>query len=279
MNDIGIRKMRVFMSAVNEGSFTRASVQQNISQPAATIIINQIEESISAQLFVRKGNSRKAILTETGQKVAEAFSMILANYDTELIKIGNIGTTNKETCKVLIQSPFGALISDKWLKAIAGGFPEYGLHFIQCSRVGILEQIKSKDAQIGVIDGEVSEASIDYEHLATANLVLMANESSSASGTSSISLKDLPFDTVILTGFAEFSARRLQRFLNDAGRHISSFTMVDGMDLIRTLIQKNAPPVILPDLIANRFAPMFGQRVFEFENALVQMPVGPKSFR
>ena len=43
MQNISIKKMRVMLASVEEGSFTRASAKQNISQPATSIIIQDIE--------------------------------------------------------------------------------------------------------------------------------------------------------------------------------------------------------------------------------------------
>ena len=76
--------MRILISTAAEGSFTRGAIKENISQPAATIIINNLEEMFGTHLFVRQGTVRKAYLTEAGRKVTNTFSRIVTGYDVEL---------------------------------------------------------------------------------------------------------------------------------------------------------------------------------------------------
>jgi DNA-binding transcriptional LysR family regulator len=45
MSNLSVRKMRIFLAAVEEGSFTLASARENVSQAAETIVINEIEET------------------------------------------------------------------------------------------------------------------------------------------------------------------------------------------------------------------------------------------
>lgn len=84
MRNISIRKMRVFVYAVEEGSFTEGARRSNISQPAAVSIIGEIEETVGEPLFERSGKTRRATLTPRGEEVYQTFIRTLGVYDCAL---------------------------------------------------------------------------------------------------------------------------------------------------------------------------------------------------
>ena len=97
---------RIFYVVANHGNITRASEELNISQPAISKAIKNLEEQLGGQLFVR--TKRGVVLTEEGQEfyiyIKQAIEYInnaenkfteLMNLETGRIKIG-ISTTLNE---------------------------------------------------------------------------------------------------------------------------------------------------------------------------------------
>ncbi len=74
-----IRQLKYFVAVANELSIARAAVQLNISQPPLTRQIQQLEEDLGAQLFVR---SVKGVeLTEAGRTLLADAKSVLALVD------------------------------------------------------------------------------------------------------------------------------------------------------------------------------------------------------
>src|SRR5690606_9485043 len=118
MRNISIRKMRVFVYAVEEGSFTEGARRSNISQPAAVNIISEIEETVGEPLFQRSGKTRRAVLTPRGQEVYETFVRTLTVYERALDTIC-AGKRQRRVQKILIQNPYAASVSALWLRKMA----------------------------------------------------------------------------------------------------------------------------------------------------------------
>ena len=67
MKDISLRHWRSFEAAASLGSFSRAAESLDVTQPAISMQIRQLEDRIGENLFSREG--RRLVLTDTGQLV------------------------------------------------------------------------------------------------------------------------------------------------------------------------------------------------------------------
>lgn len=105
--NIDFELYRVFYTVANHGNITKASEELNISQPAISKSIKNLEDQLGGQLFVR--TKRGVILTEEGKGfynyIKQAIEYItnaenkftdLINLETGCIKIGISTTLTKE---------------------------------------------------------------------------------------------------------------------------------------------------------------------------------------
>lgn len=105
--DINFELYRVFYTVANNENITKASEELNISQPAISKSIKNLEEQLGGNLFVR--TKRGVILTEEGKEfysyIKQAIECInnaenkfteLVNLETGCIKIGVSATLTKE---------------------------------------------------------------------------------------------------------------------------------------------------------------------------------------
>ncbi len=105
--NIDFELYRVFYTVANHGNITKASEELNISQPAISKSIKNLEDQLGGQLFVR--TKRGVILTEEGKEfynyIKQAIEYItsaenkftdLINLETGCIKIGIGVTLTKE---------------------------------------------------------------------------------------------------------------------------------------------------------------------------------------
>lgn len=105
--NINFELYRIFYVVANNGNITKASLELNISQPAISKSIKNLEEQLGGTLFVR--TKRGVILTEEGQEfykyIKQAMEYIssaenkfgeLSNLETGTIRIGISTTLTKE---------------------------------------------------------------------------------------------------------------------------------------------------------------------------------------
>lgn len=105
--NIDFELYRIFYTVANHGNITKASEELNISQPAISKSIKNLEEQLGGRLFVR--TKRGVVLTEEGKEfynyIKQAIEYInnaenkftdLINLETGCIKIGISTTLTKE---------------------------------------------------------------------------------------------------------------------------------------------------------------------------------------
>lgn len=78
MWNITLRRLEVFLSVVETGSFAAAAERLNVAQPSVSAHIKALENHIGAPVFIRRRGSRP-VLTELGRSVGEHARQLLAD--------------------------------------------------------------------------------------------------------------------------------------------------------------------------------------------------------
>ncbi len=132
---------RIFVAVADEENITRASEKLNISQPAITKQIKNLENQLSIKLFERK--SKGVALTNEGKKIYEKLKNPIEELNKIDAQIGkekiiNIGTHNHMGGLI-----FGQAINQYTLK-----YPNVNLNLI-CEEIDeLLKELKSKEIDI-----------------------------------------------------------------------------------------------------------------------------------
>lgn len=75
-----IKKLRAFVTIVEEGSVTRAAERLNVAQPWVSVQLQRLEDMIGAVL-VERAKGRLVKLTPTGEELLPIAKSLLASYD------------------------------------------------------------------------------------------------------------------------------------------------------------------------------------------------------
>lgn len=276
MNNISIRKMRIFLAAIEERSFTKASVKQNISQPAATIVINQIEETIGAELFERQGTSRRAVVTPAGQQVADTFSRIVAGYDGELSALTDVSRGKQTVRQIGIQTGFDESLDADWLLSLMKLFTTDTIAFKLDSRDAILRGIHERDADIGVFDGTLKDEKADYLQAGSYRVCLLVPPTVEIGGDPSngVTWSDVPANSYLFSSMSPQAVRQTLGSLRAAGTDTGELVQVPSAALISTLMKVDPRPMILPDVVGHKIVEGTDLILRAFSDGTIEVPFG-----
>lgn len=164
---------RIFVAVAEEENITRASNKLNISQPAITKQIKNLENQLSVKLFERK--SKGVILTSEGKDLYKKLKNLIEELNRIDGQVGkerfiNIGTHNHMGSCI-----FGKVINEYCLK-----YPNVNLNLICEETAEMMKKLKNKELDIvfskrdntDILDG------IEYIKLGYLHDVIIASKES-----------------------------------------------------------------------------------------------------
>ncbi|HIS33767.1 MAG TPA: LysR family transcriptional regulator [Candidatus Avirikenella pullistercoris] len=164
-------RLKVFKTAADKLSFTKAATELFISQPAVTKNINELEKQLGTPLFLRHGNNIS--LTAGGTlllKYANRILSLYSNLNSEFSTEGNIQEGN-------IAIGASTTLSQYVLPGILAKFKRHYRN-IQVTLVnGNSEQIEKMvsgmQLDIGMVEGNASDHTLHYEPFINDELILV----------------------------------------------------------------------------------------------------------
>lgn len=163
MIEIGVRKIKIFISVVENESFSLAAKKLFVSQPAITIAINQIEELFDYPLFLKSNNKvRKAKLTNKGENIYNIFKEFMSEYDNmiDLVKV-NMSSKN-EKISVYIDGNGLSNIDSEFFQILKSQKIDDKIDIVSEKKTNILEQLSSDRNSLGIVLGQCNSDNVDF---------------------------------------------------------------------------------------------------------------------
>lgn len=213
---VNLELYKIFVVVGNELNITKASEKLNISQPAITKHIKNLEETLGVTLFKR--NSRGLIFTEKGEnlynKLKEPINEIIEidkNFNNDISII--VGSHNH-----LLNVVFGKSINEFCLK-----YPNINID-LRCLETEImLEMLKNKEIDV-IFSKKVNDLKLDniaYIHLGFLNDIFVTNKSSHFANKK-LELKDLQSEAIYVPRKYAQTYRRLIKIANNSKLNIKN---------------------------------------------------------
>ena len=107
--NITIRQLQIFDQVAKTESYTRTAEILNMTQPAVSMQIKELEAQINIPLFERHG--KKMMLTHTGQGMLKYATKLLTEYQNMQVAIDELQSTHEQYIKVSAATTANHLIT------------------------------------------------------------------------------------------------------------------------------------------------------------------------
>ena len=114
--NVSTRQLRAFLTLAAEHNFTRAASASHLSQPAFSVLIRQLEESMGVRLFDR--STRRVELTAEGAEFEIAARRLLTEFDATLADVHARAARQRGRVSIALLPSLAA----DWLPAVLAGF-------------------------------------------------------------------------------------------------------------------------------------------------------------
>nr|WP_314895692.1 LysR substrate-binding domain-containing protein [uncultured Flavobacterium sp.] len=160
-----LRKLKSFLVVAKELHFGKAAEKLNITQPALTHQIQQLESELGFELFdkAKRVNNRKVELTEAGAYLMKEVSRVIDLLDRTL-KSAKINSEKNKQLKLGIpkMSPTSEVIAV--LQKLQLKFPDTTFKIIECSTViSVQEALFKGNIDIGITTLPLVFKGLDYQ--------------------------------------------------------------------------------------------------------------------
>ena len=201
-----LRQFHAFVAVARLGSFTQAARRLNLSQPALTVQIRQLEEAVGVRLFDR--STRRVMLTSIGKELAPTLERVLQEIDAVMVNTKELASHIKGTITI------GALpsISSKLLPATILEFqkqyPGIVVRLRDVLAQRIVRLVKEEEVDFGIGTLRMADPDIQFTPLLTDHLGVIFPAGHPVERQRTITLKSLTAFPLILMDM-ETSVRNL----------------------------------------------------------------------
>lgn len=164
-------RLKVFYTVANRLSFTKAANELNISQPAVTKHIKEIENQLNTKLFDRKGTTIQ--LTESGKIL-----FIYAEKSRQLYRdlefaISQLNKQEKGKLKIGASTTIAQYILPEILAKFNSYYKDINIELVTHNSEDIATLLKNGQIDLGIVEGESKSSYFNYQKFKQDEIVLV----------------------------------------------------------------------------------------------------------
>jgi DNA-binding transcriptional LysR family regulator len=169
---MNVRELETFVWAVRLGGIGAAARHLNLTQPAATRRIQELEKDIGAKVFRPQG--RQLVLTAVGESCFAIAERILADV-TRIRLIASGGAAFEGTVRVGVGEAIAVTWLHAWLKRIAASFPKLRVEIDVDLSNSLITKLAKRRIAIALLPGPVPLSGATMTPLGSCSLRWLAH--------------------------------------------------------------------------------------------------------
>lgn len=229
-----LRQLQVFECVADELSFTRASEKLHLSQPAVSIQVKQLEESVGLRLFEHA--ARKISLTEAGAilyRCSQTVRGVLEDAAEQIDEIKGIQRGKLEITVATTASYFASRI----LAGFARRFPQIAISLDVTNREGLLHQLESNQCDLVIMGEPPKGKRLKSMPIMENPLVIVAAPGHPLAGRKKIPVKELGEQAFVFREAGSGTRAAIMRFLEKKGVPIQISMEMTSNEAIKQTVQ------------------------------------------
>lgn len=182
-------RLRVFYTVAKLLNFTKAAATLQISQPAVTKHIKELEQSYNVTLFHRQPNALS--LTDAGKILYKHATTIMAQYDLLDFDISILDNKITGSLRIAASSITARYILSPILAAFNQYMPDIHIHLMEGSSSQVQQMVVDNTIDVGFVETEAGNLNLQYIPYLEDEIVLSCGLKNSILHRNSLSIYDL----------------------------------------------------------------------------------------
>jgi len=212
-------RLKVFCCVAKNLSYTKAAQELDITQPAITKHIHELEAQYKVRLFERMGN--KIILTHAGEVFLNHSIDILHQYSRLDFDMNILHGSYSGHLRIGASTTIAQYVLPKVLAKFTSKFPDIQLSLVSGNSDEIEKELLSHHIDLGLIEGNKRLPNLKYTHFMEDELVLITSTKSRYAHLDEISKEELSTIPLVLRENGSGTLSVLNTALEKIGLKIS----------------------------------------------------------
>ena len=245
-------KLETFITVAELKNFTKAAQALNLTQPAVSNHINQLEKEYNAKIFMRK--KKDFTLTNEGKIALTYARRLKALHEKMIQKIADEQTSSSHIKIGITHTSENNNITEV-LAQYANQMHNITITIITDSINNLYDMLENYQLDIAIVDGKKQSGKLNYLMLDTDYLVCVLSSQHPLAKNSSISLNQLKKENMILRLPSSSTRSLFEATLISINESIDSFNVlleVDNVSTIKQLVMNNFGVSILPQSVCTK---------------------------
>jgi DNA-binding transcriptional LysR family regulator len=238
-----LHTLKVFLSVVNEKSFSRAAEKMLRTQPAVSLAVQRLETELKEKLIDR--SAKELLLTDAGRIVAE-YARRFENMESEMYTALAELRDNSSGRLTIGANESTALYLLHHIEQYRRLYPKVKVQVRRSLSSRLPSQLQDGDLELGVISYDPEDERLDSLVIYTDRLVFVCSPQHRLARRETLSITELGMETFIahnvLSPYRETVLQEFQRHRVNLNMDVEMPTV----ETIRRMVQKNEGVAFLP---------------------------------
>ncbi|EKE77150.1 LysR family transcriptional regulator [Gallaecimonas xiamenensis] len=231
-----IKALRYFYQVARLGSFTQAAQLLGVAQPAVSMAVRKLEDSLALSLFHRQ--DRRVNLTDEGRRLlphAERILKALSDAELEMEELKGLSTGE---VRVGIPSMLGSYYFPPILMAFRNRYPNLNLSVIEGGTWQLRQMLEAGELDLAVIVSEFLPPELEARVFLTEEMLVTVAKDHPFAALAAVDTQAFFDQELVMFQEGYFHRKIVDRLAKEAGRRPNIVFQTNLIPLIKSIVRQ-----------------------------------------
>jgi DNA-binding transcriptional LysR family regulator len=228
--NLTLRQLKIFEAVARHLSFTRASKELHLTQPAVSMQVKQLEEEVGLPLFEQVG--KKIFLTEAGEEMQRYAASVMATLVEASLVFDEMRGLERGRLRIAVASTANYFVP-QLLASFCQRYPNVRVSLDVTNRKRLLEALSANETDLVIMGKPPRNMELVAESFMDNPLVVIAPPGHPLARERDIPLQRLQEETFLVREIGSGTRSAMERFFVEHGVSLSSTMEMSSSEAIK----------------------------------------------
>ena len=229
-----LHQLKIFRTVAEHSSFTRAAGALHLSQPAVSMQVKQLEQTVGLPLFEQLG--KKIYLTEAGETIYRCATHVASQLEEARETIDHIRGIKRGRLSISVATTASYFVS-RMLARFSDLYPEVAISLDVTNRASLLEQLQDNVPDLVIMGEPPPNLDLVARSFMDNPLVMVAAPGHALVNARAVEVTDLASQTFVVRERGSGTRAAIERFFDAAHVEIRSTMEMTSNEALKQAVQ------------------------------------------